>query len=481
MSVHSVRVYRRSFGAGPPCRVIEIRADHLDLRRLQAPSRLRARDAAHILALQTGASVEALALPSLAVRALRAPAALRRHGGDTYPSLRSALSAWWARTDPHDREALLGRDSGDLGRFVAHLRRRGLIATHRHLVAGELPRLLAPIGTFGYVRQLGHILQGALLLNTHYFLYDPRELDNPLAAIGDPVGMLASHGQIRVAPILRRATLTLAGGRWQVQQLGADDLAIDLPDGTTLSPMATDGPQLRYRGDTAQADVASGAAERPRPSVSPSAREASVPDCEVCLQGRYVSMIRRGGALDPPHGALVLSFATPPGERLLRTLEARPTVQYRIPRIPDLNVALQAGPQLIRGGQVVLHQASFVAERFRTIGTADPTAPLVFPTDTDRTRAGRIGIGVTSTNSLVILAVQGTSSLSDTGSEAPLGCTLTELSEALLEAGAVEALNCDGGGSTQVFAGPGVLLSSTDARAVPGALFDRPLPVAAVC
>ena len=489
MSERSLRSYRRTFGGGAPCKVVEIRTDHLGTHRLQAPSRIRARDAAHILALQTGASVETLALPSLAVRASRAPDALRHHAHDMFPGLRSALSAWWARTDPVERQALLAdgarlargalplpgaRASGhanEVGRFVTGLRRRGLIASYRHLVAGEPPRLLAPVGTLGYLRQLGHLLPGALLFNSHFFVYDPRELDSPLAAIGDPVGMLASHGQVRAPPILRRAALTLASGRWQVQHLGIDDVAIDLPDGTTVAPgsatqsaAVSPGPTFRFRGDHALA--AGGTA-------------AATPACEVCIQGRHVSVIRMGSALSVPHGALVLSYAVAPSAALLRALEARPTVRFRVPRLPDLTTALQVGPQLLRGGELAVAAASFRDERFRTLGTPNPTAPLDFPADADRTRAARVGIGVTRTNTLVIVAVQGTSSLADVGPDAPTGCTLAELAHLLAEAGAVDALNCDGGGSTQVFAGPGVLLGSSDARAVTGALFDRPVPVAA--
>lgn len=501
MSERSVRSYQRTFGGGAPCKVVEIRADRLDVHRLQALSRIRARDAAHILSLQTGASVETLALPSLAVRASRAPDALRRHAHDTFPSLRSAVGAWWARTDPLGRQALLAggarprrdvqprrdtstthdalparderptSDTGEVGRFLATLRRRGVIASYQCLVAGDAPRLLAPIGTLGYLRQVGHLLPSALLCNTHFFIYDPRELDSPLAAIGDPVGMLASHGQIRAPPILRRATLTLAGGRWQVQHLGIDDVAIDLPDGTTVAPRsatqpasASVGPTLSFRGDHAL--EAGGAA-------------TATPACDVCIQGRHVSVIRMGSALSVPHGALVLSYAAAPNPALLRALEARPTVRFRIPRLPGLTTALQAGPQLLRGGELAVSAASFHEERFRTLGTPNPTAPLDFPADADRTRASRVGIGVTRANTLVIVAVQGTSSLSDVGPDAPTGCTLTELAQLLAEAGAVDALNCDGGGSSQVFAGPGVLLGSSDARAVPGALFDRPVPVAA--
>ncbi len=464
MSASSLRTYQRSFGGGAPCRVVEIRTDRLDAHRLQAPSRVRARDAAHVLVQQTGLSVETLALPSLAVSARSAPAGLRQHGHDAYPTLRSALSAWWARTEPTERAVLLQQGRGDVPRFVAALRRRGLVATHRHAVDGAQAPLQAFVGTLGHLRQAGQFQPNARLLNTHFFLFDPRELDSPLAAIGDPVGMLATNGQIRFPPILRRATLLHAGGRWQVRHVGAEDLAIDLPDGTTLRPGVPDGPLLRYRG---------------RDPDGPTTRGTTAA-CEIWLQGRSVTLIRCGGDSPTiPHGALVLAFPTPPAGDLLRALEAQPSVAFRIPRLPDLVTALQAGPQLLRDGAIVLSHASFREERFRTLGTPDPTAPLDFPANPDRTRAARVGIGVTRANTLVILAVQGTSSLAAAGPHSPTGCTLLELAEALIEAGAVDALNCDGGGSAQVFSGSGVLLPSGDARGVPGALFDRPVPVAA--
>lgn len=477
MSAPRVRSYQRTFAGTAPCKVVEIQAAALVPRRLQAPSRVRARDAAHTLALQTGRSVDVLALPPLTVRSAAAPDPLRQHASDVYPTLRSAVSAWWARTDDATRSERLSDGSGAVGRFMTTLQRRGLIARSRHVGAGADAPLFAQVGSLGYLRQLGHVQPGALLLNTHFFVYDPRELDSPLAAIGDPIGMVASGGRIQRPPILPRATLTLTGRGWGVERLAADDLVIDLADGTTLYPQVTTGvdahshaeptrdrPVLAYRG----------AASLPGAGRSPS------PAYEICLQGRHVSLIRSGGSIDPPHGALVVSFARSPGRGVLDALEQRPTVRYRIPRLPDLITALQAGPTLLRGGDVVIAAPSFQDERFLTLGSPDPTAPVAFPADADRTRAGRVGVGVTREKTLVIVAVQGTSSMSESGSDAPEGCTLMELAELLAEAGAVDALNLDGGGSTQVFAGPGVLIGSTDARAVPGAAFDRPVPMVAV-
>lgn len=476
MSAARLRSFQRSFAGTAPCRVVEIQAAALVPRRLQAPSRVRARDAAHTLALQTGQSVETLALPSLALRSASAPLALRQHAGDVYPSLRSAVSAWWARTDDATRSEHL-RGGSAVGRFVTALQRRGLIARYAHMLADSNGTLHAQVGTLGYLRQVGHAQPGALLLNTHFFIYDPRELDSPLAAIGDPIGMVARGGQIQRPPLLPRATLTLSERGWGVERLAADDLVIDLPDGTTLRPRLTTAVEADAPGDPVP--------ERPlliyRGAASPSAAHRSPsPAYEICLQGRHVSLIRSGGSIDPPHGALVVSFARSPGRGVLDALEQRPTVRYRIPRLPNLVTALQAGPELVRGGDVVVTAASFRDERFQTLGSPDPTAPIAFPADADRTRAGRVGVGVTRAGTLVIVAVQGTSSMSDRGPDAPEGCTLTELAELLAEAGAVDALNLDGGGSTQVFSGPGAVIGSTDARAVPGAAFDRPVPMSAV-
>jgi hypothetical protein len=463
VTLRSVRSYARSFGGGAPCRCVEIHADELALHRLQAPSRIRARDVAHLYDRLYHPNVETLALPPHTVRASAAPAALQRHGDETYLSLRAALSAYWARTEAPEREASAGRRGDDVGRFLTVARRRGSITTHRPSRDGEGPTLTVPVGTLGYLRHVGHFLPTALLLNTHFFLFDPTELDSPFAAVGDPVGMLATHGQIRQPPILPRATLIRSGAGWSVRRLGVDDLAIDLPDGTTVLPGTSGASSLRYRGQGAAGERA----------------PASEATLEVLLQGRSATVLASGGGLTVPHGAIALSFTSPPGPGGLRALWARPTVGYRIPAIPDLVTAVQAGPQLLADGEAVVRDASFGDERFRTLGAVDATAPLVFPADHDRTRAGRVGIGVTRTNSLVIVAVQGTSSSSATGPDRPTGCTLSELAEALAEAGAVDALNCDGGGSAQVFRGAGAVLASSDSRAVGGALFDRPVPVAA--
>ena len=59
--------------------------------------------------------------------------------------------------------------------------------------------------------------------------------------------------------------------------------------------------------------------------------------------------------------------------------------------------------------------------------------------------------------------------------------TLYELAEIMCILGAVDALNLDGGGSTQMFVGGGgQLLRPGDRRGIPLAAYDRPVPTALV-
>lgn len=456
MTPSTVACHRHAFGDGVGT-VVTIRATTLDARRITMPSRQRAREVAHVLSALTGRSAATLALPAATIRSARAPSALQRRGDDHFPTLRAAIAAWLHRGGA---AAAAPDHHADVEAFLARLRRRGLVAVAERRVAGVPATRVVPVAGVGALRAFGAQRHGALAFNTHFFVFDPREVDAPTAAIGDPVGMLAYGGRIVQPPTLPRATLLQVADRWQVGWCSAADLEITLPDGTTVHPGRPGGPLVRYRGDGA-------------PAVPP----AGV--LEVCLQGESVSVVRDGAGLHVPHGGIVLTFTADPGRRLRDALLRTPVVRYRAPRFAAVRTALQAGPLLVRDGAVVVDAASFANERFHTLGAADPTAPLVFPADHDRTRAARVGVGVTGAGELVVVAVEGTSSLSQRTTSSAPGCTLTELATLLLEAGAVDALNLDGGGSAQAFRGNGAILASTDARGVDGARFDRPVPVAA--
>lgn len=58
------------------------------------------------------------------------------------------------------------------------------------------------------------------------------------------------------------------------------------------------------------------------------------------------------------------------------------------------------------------------------------------------------------------------------------GATLADAAQRMLEFGAVDAMNLDGGGSTQLFTGAGALVRPSDTRGVSFASYDRLIPTA---
>ncbi|HEY3443004.1 MAG TPA: phosphodiester glycosidase family protein [Paludibaculum sp.] len=94
------------------------------------------------------------------------------------------------------------------------------------------------------------------------------------------------------------------------------------------------------------------------------------------------------------------------------------------------------GPRLVRGGKVDLGEEAFAHEKVRHPRTA---------------------VGVTAAGALLFLTLDGRQARS-------AGMTLRELAEALIELGAVEAMNLDGGGSTAMVVRDEIRNSPSDGR-----------------
>jgi len=424
-----------------------LRGSELTPVRLRGQAIWRAREGAGLLSHISGVASTALALPSAALRLADGPARWHEDDHGIYPTVRSALLAYLQRR--REGEA---RDP-EIARFIRKLQRRGSVA-----LSGEAARLPTPIGSMGSLRQLASLRPEPFLLNTPFFLLDPRELDAPQAALGDVAGMLASGGRILNPPTVPRATLLRDASGWRIAILSIDDLALTLAGGVTFRPGEA-GVSWRYRGDGA-------------PGPHPSA-------LDLVVQGHTVTALHPKGGAVVPHGAVLLAFESAPSASLLRELQRAPNVRWGLPNHPTVHRAIGAGPLLIHEGRLVITKDSLPTERFFTLGSPDPTAPLVFPADHHSTRAGRIGVGVNAAGELLVVSVEGRSRLGAADSSPPSGATLLELAELLLAAGAKSAMNLDGGGSAQMFRGGGAIHSSSDRRGQAGVQFDRPVPLAA--
>lgn len=168
---------------------------------------------------------------------------------------------------------------------------------------------------------------------------------------------------------------------------------------------------------------------------------------EVTLQDGIVTQTQIGNSTIP-QGGLVLS-AHGEQRKFLEGLEVGDILQVNFALHPNwdelgVNQIIGGGPRLIRSGQIDI---TGEAELFRD--------------DILKGRAPRTAIGITADQKLLLVTVNGRQP------NVSVGMTLNELGNLLIELGALDAMNLDGGGSTTMVIRNLVLNLPSDGRERP--------------
>ena len=206
---------------------------------------------------------------------------------------------------------------------------------------------------------------------------------------------------------------------------------------------------------------------------------------ELTIIDQRIVGLKTGGGLEIPQNGFVLSFSQ--GVLPLEAqaaLRARPVVSYRFMRGEhrDIVQALQVGPLLVQGGRSVvtatrLAEEEFWVDREYADGRVEiGVVPTEFPDDVDRTRAGRVGLGVDREGKLLVVGAPGVERKARRLEADSHGVTLAELADLLADAGAVEAVNLDGGGSTQIFFLGGLTTVAGGRLGLAGVQYERMAP-----
>ena len=159
---------------------------------------------------------------------------------------------------------------------------------------------------------------------------------------------------------------------------------------------------------------------------------------ELTVVDGKATLARAGNSRIPENG-YVLSMGSLYAEVLSPIIKAGDDIKSVINLIPySTSIAGKAlhliggGPRLIKGGQIYISKHE---EKFRK--------------DVANGRAARTAAGITADNKLIFVTVDGKPRRKmKKGEGFSMGMSLTELAYFLQSAGAVEALNLDGGGST---------------------------------
>ncbi len=352
------------------------------------------------------------------------------------------------------------------------------------------PGNCAPIGRCGFLRDVVRQRAPKVAFNTSYFLLEQDDYVSHHSALGDPYGLLVRDGVIERPPLYRRGTIWMGGdGRWHVNRVGMEDVWLRLPGGLRLSPPGGDGPCFALN-PTDGAEFALytrhygiESAGRPLGSTpeSPGSLEITVVD------RRIVGWKYDGGLLIPQNG-FVLAIA--PGavpDETVESLRAGGKVSYGFARadLAGMLRAVQAGPELIRGGEVTLGERSLDDEGFwwsREVGGeyVVGVVPTDYSDEKARLRTGRLGIGVRADGGLVVVAAAGVNEGMEIEGVDSIGLDLWVLASLLAEGGAIEAVNLDGGGSTQLFFECGLATHPGDRRGRPGLSYERMIPSAGI-
>jgi hypothetical protein len=395
--------------------------------------------------------------------------------------------------------------AGDGGRVVEWLADQNRL--HLELGAGRRPpaRLdfpdlnvyqnLVAIGRCGFLSEAAGREHPRLAFNTAFFLLEHDDFFSHHSALGEAYDLWVTDAVIQRPPLYRRGAIFLREGQWQVGRVGLDDLELILPTGLRLVPhdvqlpggaipftLNEQGPTeltlyTRYYGVAGQGRVLG-------------RTPAAVRRWELTIVDRRVVGWQVGGNLALPQNGFVVSFA--PGvlsataqRELQSALCAQPVLDYRMarPQHQAIEEALQVGPILLREGQSLLtntyleDREQFWASRRLADGTWQiGVSPTDFKTNVDERRHARVGLGIDRAGDMVLVMVACVKPKVRVPGVESAGATLSELAALLQDAGAVDAMNLDGGGSTQAYYLGGEALGSGDRRGVPQVRYERMIP-----
>lgn len=160
---------------------------------------------------------------------------------------------------------------------------------------------------------------------------------------------------------------------------------------------------------------------------------------ELIVRGGKVTAIRKANSPIPAdgyvlslHGAAKDAFARVKVGDAVTLTEDFGARWLRVPNI------IGAGPTLVKGGRVAVNAKE-----------------EQFPSDIAVGRAPRTGVAILSNRHILLAVVDGRQASS-------IGCTLEEFAELLVQFGAKEAVNFDGGGSSEMVVGDVIVSSPSD-------------------
>ena len=142
----------------------------------------------------------------------------------------------------------------------------------------------------------------------------------------------------------------------------------------------------------------------------------------------------------------------------------------------DVSFGIQVGNSILRDGV----KTDRFRSRFYNIRHLEPVPfpPSLYPMDFNKARAARIALGADKNGRPLLLWAEGAGKNRYVPGEDSCGASLKEMADLCAEAGMVNAVNLDGGGSAQILLQNQRWLKISDRKAEDNSEAERPVPLA---
>ena len=286
--------------------------------------------------------------------------------------------------------------------------------------------------------------QARLKVNASFFIMDPFDCATPYDSVGTPFGLCVRNGEILSPPLYEReALLVRKDGR------------------VTVETPSLAGLEIVIGGKTFRAGRNAEILTRPALRDTPPGRGP-----EAVIIGRKVRAVDPAGGLEVPASGFVLRSpdlgGAAPGDE----------VSYHGPE--DVIFGIQVGSSLLRNGE---RSGGFLSPFYNVRRlNQTPYPPSLYPLNYEKDRAARIVLGADKDGRPMLLWAEGAPKIGYRKGETSCGASLSELEEYCLEAGMVNAVNLDGGGSAQILLDGRRELELSD-RKEDGSGQERPVPL----
>ncbi len=338
---------------------------------------------------------------------------------------------------PFSRDTKYGTVAGDLTAAAAGLRRGVAIRRGKpqfrdgetadfwrkleerdciRIVRGKLPiTTIIPVkNTPGFLSETEP--EAALKVNASFFIMDPFDCATVFDHVGVCLGLMVKEGIITNPPLYgREALLVKSDGTVTVESWDIRDLPIRI--GNTVF---RNGENCRIYS-------------RPRhPFVTGKGTK-------LVIVGRHVEAISQGTVPVPASGYVLCLD----GES-----HAKPGDEVSYPAMEDVVFGIQVGNSILRDGK----KTDRFLSKFYNIRHLEPVPypPSLYPMNFEKSRAARIALGADGEGRPMLLWAEGAPKLGYVPGKHSRGASLADMAEFCADAGMVNAVNLDGGGSAQM-------------------------------